>query len=175
MKTLAQVNFEIAKPDDCTFEEYRERLIKSGAFSIEILDSPVKVESQTKKYITPRSVNWKGHEVIRESLKKDTKLSEIVPFLINVIHDRLQKSGKELNIELVDDWKRKVEPYLNELSTKDAVEVSLEWLKKATSLGEFNSKAMKAYLSTKTRGSKSEEGGDVMSQESSSFFPEEEV
>jgi hypothetical protein len=173
MKTLAQVSFEIAKPD-CTFEEYREILLKSGAFSVETLDFPVKIESQTKKSITPRSVNWKGHEVIRRSLKKDTKLSEIVPFLINVIHDRLQKTGKELNVELVDEWKSKVEPYLNELSTKDAVEVSLEWLKKATSLGELNSKAMKAYLNTKTRGSKSE-GEDVLSQDNNSFFPEEEV
>ena len=174
MKTLAQVNFEIANPD-CTFEEYREMLVKSGAFSLETLDSPVKIESQTKKSITPRSVNWKGHEVIRGNLKKDTTLSEIIPFLINVIHDKLQKTGKELNVELVEDWKSKVEPYLNELSTKDAVEVSLEWLKKATSLGEFNSKAMKAYLSTKTRGSKSEEGEDVVSPDNNSFFPEEDV
>lgn len=175
MKTLAQVNFEIAKPNDCTFEEYREKLISSGVFSVETLDSPVKVENTLFKCITPRSVNWKGHEVIRRSLKKDTQLSEIVPFLINVIHDRLQKTGKELNVELVEDWKSKVEPYLNELSTEDAVEVSLEWLKKATSLGEFNSKAMKAYLSTKTRGSKPEEGEDIVNQDTNSFFPEEEV
>ncbi len=170
MKTLAQVTFEIANPD-CSFEEYRETLLNSGTFSAEILDSCVRT-SIVRKSITPRAVNWKGHEVIRENLKRTLPVSELVQFLINVVHERLQKTGKELNTELAENWKSKVDPYLDELSTKDAVEVSLEWLKKAISLGEFNSKAMKAYLSTKTRSSKQEE--DV-AQDSNSFFPEEDV
>lgn len=177
MKTLAQVIFETVKPNR-TFEEHRQVLIDSGAFNVATLDSPVSVEVEDRRRkivpsITPRSVNWKGHEVIRGSLKKNTQVSEVVQFLVNVIHERIQKAGGELNIELVEEWKSKVEPYLDELSAKDAVEVSLEWLKKAANLGEFGSKTMKAYLNTKTRGSKSEDVEET--QENSSFFPEEEV
>lgn len=178
MKTLAQVIFETVKPNR-TFEEHRQVLIDSGAFSITTLDSPVKVEVEDRRRkiapsITPRSVNWKGHEVIRGSLKKNTQVSEVVQFLVNVIHERIQKAGGELNVELVEEWKVKVEPYLDELPTKDAVEVSLEWLKKAANLGEFGSKAMTAYLNTKSRVSKPEDV-EVETPENSSFFPEEEV
>lgn len=178
MKTLATVIFETTKPN-LIFEQFRQSLIDSKAFTAETLDLPasVTVEDRSRKTapsITPRSVNWKGHEVIRGSLKRETPISEIVQFLVKVIHERIQRAGGELNAELVEDWKSKVEPYLDELSTKDAVEVSLEWLKKAANLGEFGSKTMKAYLNTKTRGSKSEDVEDTETQ-NSSYFPEDEV
>lgn len=179
MKTLAQVIFETVKPNR-TFEEHRQVLIDSGAFDIATLDSPVTVEIEDRRRkitpsITPRSVNWKGHEVIRGSLKKNTQVSEVVQFLVKVIHERIQRQGGELNAELVEEWKDKVEPYLDELSAKDAVEVSLEWLKKAANLGEFGSKAMTAYLNTKSRSNKPEDVEDTKTQESSSYFPEDEL
>lgn len=178
MKTLAQVIFETVKPNR-TFEEHRQVLIDSGAFNVATLDSPVTVEVEDRRRktapsITPRSVNWKGHEVIRGSLKKNTHVSEVVQFLVKVIYERIEKQGGELNVELVEEWKDKVEPYLDELSTKDAVEVSLEWLKKAANLGEFGSKAMTAYLNTKSRNSKSEDIEEE-SQKSDSYFPEDDV
>ena len=82
MKTLAQVIFDTAKPNS-TFEEHRQLLIDSGAFSIDVLDSPVEseVEDKHKKTITPRSVNWKGHEVIRRSLRKNTQNLRYCTFL----------------------------------------------------------------------------------------------
>jgi hypothetical protein len=164
MKTLAQVIFDNAKPN-LPFEEYREVLINSGAFpEVGILDLPANetVEKSKKSTKTPRSVNWLGHEVIRGSLKKDTPLSEVVNFLIKVVYERSQKVGGEVNSELIKEWEAKVEPYLDELSLEDAVSVSYEWLKKASSLGEFGSKSMSAYLNTtnKKGGSKSEDVED---------------
>ena len=176
MKTLAQVIFDTAKPNS-TFEEHRQLLIDSGAFSIDVLDSPVEseVEDKHKKTITPRSVNWKGHEVIRRSLRKNTQISDIVRFLINVIHQRMQKTGNALNVELVEEWISKVDPYLDELSAKDAVEVSLEWLRKAITLGEFSSKTMRAYLNTKNKSSNSENVGGIQKEDSNdSYFPEDD-
>ena len=177
MKTLAQVIFDTAKPNNTTFEEHRQFLIDSGAFSIDVLDSPVEaeVEDKRKKVITPRSVNWKGHEVIRGSLRKNTQISEIVRFLVNVIYQRMQKTGDVLNAELVEEWSSKVDPHLDELSTKDAVEVSLEWLRKAITLGEFSSKTMKAYLNTKNKSSNSETVGGIQKEDfNDSYFPEED-
>lgn len=176
MKTLAQVIFETVKPNR-TFEEHRQVLIDSGAFNIATLDSPVTVEIEDRRRkiapsITPRSVNWKGHEVIRGSLKKNTKLSEVVKFLVVKLYNSIQKDGGELNSELEQEWESKVEPYLEELASKDRIEVNLEWLKKAANLGEFGSKAMTAYLNTKSRNTKSEDVEEE-TQESSSFFPEE--
>ena len=171
MKTLAQVIFDNIKPKNYTFEEYRVILINSGAFpEVDILDSPANetVERSNKPSTTPRSVNWKGHEVIRGSLKKDIPLSEAVKFLVNVVYDRLQKAGGEVNLELEQEWKDKVEPYLDELSPQDAVKVGCEWLNKVSNLGEFGSKSMNAYLRTTNKK------GGPKSGEVDTFFSEDE-
>jgi len=171
MKTLAQVIFDNAKPN-LSFEEYREVLINSGAFpEVGTLDLPANetVEKSNKKSTkTPRSVNWLGHEVIRGSLKKDTPLSEVVRFLIKVVYERSQRVGGEVNLELIKEWEAKVEPYLDELSLEDAVSVSYEWLKKASSLGEFGSKSMSAYLNTTNK-----KGGSKSEEETSNFFTDD--
>jgi hypothetical protein len=172
MKTLAQVFFENSK-SNLNFEEFREALINSGAFpDVAILDLPANetVEKIKKSTKTPRSVNWAGHETLRESLRNNTPLSEVVRFLIGVVYERLQKVGGEVNLELEQEWKDKVEPHLNDLSSEDAVKVSCEWLNKVLTLGEFGSKSMNAYLNTtnKKGGSKSKE------VESDNFFKDDD-
>ena len=88
----------------------------------------------------------------------------------------MQKTGNALNVELVEEWISKVDPYLDELSAKDAVEVSLEWLRKALTLGEFSSKTMRAYLNTKNKSSNSENVGGIQKEDSNdSYFPEDDV
>lgn len=179
MKTLAQVIFETVKPNR-TFEEHRQILIDSGAFNVATLDSPVIVEVDDRRRkvtpsITPRVANWAGHDQIRYMIKSDAKILDIIKFLAIVLYERIQKAGGGLNAELVEKWREKVDPLLDELHLDEAVKVSLEWFKKAISLGELNSKAMGAYLNTKSRGSKPEDVEDTEIQENSSFFPEEEV
>ena len=173
MKTLAQTIYDTFKPKNRTFEEHRQILIDSGAYDEATLDTIVKVEIEDRRRkmipsITPRVANWAGHDQIRDMIKSDAKISDILTFLATILYERMQKAGGELNAELVEKWRNKVDPLLDELHLDDAVKVSLEWFKKATTLGELNSKAMKAYLNTKTRGSKSEE------IESDNFFKDDD-
>ena len=178
MKTLAQVIFETEKPN-CTVEEHRQVLINSGYFSVVALDSYVTVEIEDRRRkgtpsITPRVANWVGHDQIRYMIKSNAKIPDIIKFLAIVLYERMQKAGGGLNAELVDTWRDKVDPLLDELHLDEAVKVSLEWFKKAISLGELNSKAMKAYLNTKSRNSKSEDAEEE-TQKTDSYFPEDDV
>lgn len=179
MKTLATVIFETTKPN-LTFEQFCQSLIDSGKFTEDTLNLPpanIEVDDRRRKVtpsITPRVANWAGHDQIRYMIKSDAKMLDIIKFLAIILYERMQKAGGGLNAELVEKWRDKVDPLLDELHLDEAVKVSLEWFKKAISLGELNSKAMKGYLNTKSRGSKPEDVEEE-TQESSSFFPEEEV
>ena len=88
--------------------------------------------------------------------------------MIGVVYERLQKVGGEANLELEQEWKDKVEPHLNDLSSEDAVKVSCEWLNKVLTLGEFGSKSMNAYLNTTNK-----KGGFKPKEETSNFFTDD--
>lgn len=178
-KTLAQTIYDRFKPKNRTFEEYRQILIDAGLYEEGDLDTLVeeKVEDRRKKVtpsITPRVANHVGHDQIRYMIKSDAKIPDIIKFLAIVLYERMQKAGGGLNAELVETWRDKVDPLLDELHLDEAVKVSLEWFKKAISLGELNSKAMKAYLNTKSRNSKSEDVEEE-TQKTDSYFPEDDV
>lgn len=176
-RTLAQTIYDRFKPKNLTFEKYRQFLIDSGLYDEEYLDTLAeeKVEDRRRKVtpsITPRVANWTGHEEIRYMIKSDAKMPDIIKFLAIVLYERMQKVGGGVNAELVEKWRNTVDPLLDELHVDEAVKVSLEWFKKAISLGEINSKAMKAYLNSKNKSSKPEEVEDT--QKTDSYFPEDE-